>query len=131
MRVSRMLLAAALGATFASPSFGYDLKLRRQFEQLDPTTRLEQVCDTEILEKVNVDDPRFRADRVVAYTFKNPKIVDDRLTANGAAIRGRGKWFHLTYSCQTGPKHLDVHDLSYEIGEEIPSALWSQYYLYD
>ena len=131
MRISRLLIAAAIVATCASPSFGYEHRLRKQFEQLDPATRIEQVCDTEILEKVNDADPKLRADRVVAYTFKNPTIVQDRLTANGAAIRSRGKWFHLKYSCQTGPRHLDVHDLSYEIGEEIPSELWTRYYLYD
>jgi hypothetical protein len=46
-------------------------------------------------------------------------------------VRGRGKWFHLKYRCQTGPRHLDAHRINYEIGEEIPRSLWVRYSLYD
>ncbi len=112
-------------------ALAYDARLRPQFERLDSHTRLEEVCDTEVTLRINRDKPELQVDKVVAYTFKQPVEQSDRLAAEGAAFRSRGKWFHLRYKCQTGPRHLDVHDLSYQIGGEIGKALWRRYYLYD
>lgn len=109
----------------------YESRLRPQFERLDSHTRLEEVCDTEVTLQINHDNPEMRVDKVVAYTFKPPVEENDRLAAEGAVFRSRGKWFHLEYKCQTGPRHLDVHSLSYQIGEEIGKKLWRRYYLYD
>lgn len=114
-----------------APTLAYEARLRTQFERLDTQTRLEEVCDTEVALRINRENPTLRADKVVAYTFKQPDERNDRVVADGAAFRSRGKWFHLQYTCQTGPHHLDVHSLSYEIGAEIGRALWNRYYLYD
>lgn len=112
-------------------ALAYEARLRPQFERLDSHTRLEEVCDTEVTLRINRDNPELRVDKVVAYTFKQPVEKNDRLAADGAVFRSRGKWFRLQYKCQTGPRHLDVHNLSYQIGAEIEKPLWRRYYLYD
>lgn len=49
-----------------------DRSLVRQFEKLDPQTRLEQRCDTEAMERIGADKTSFRPDKVIAYTFADP-----------------------------------------------------------
>jgi len=109
----------------------YEARLRPQFERLDPQTRLEEVCDTEVTLRINQDNPQLSVDKVVAYTFKRPAEAHNSLNAEGAVFRSRGRWFHLEYRCQTGPRHMDVHSLSYNIGAEIDRSQWRRYYLYD
>jgi hypothetical protein len=121
-------LASAL-ITTAAPA--YEARLRPQFERLDPQTRLEEVCDTEVAVAINRDHRQLRADKVVAYTFAATETQGDRLKAEGAAFRGNGKWFRLRFECETDATRLDVQRLTYEIGEEIDKRDWQRYYLYD
>ncbi len=112
-------------------ALAYEPRLRKQFERLDSQTRLEEVCDTEVMLRINRDNPELRVDKVVAYTFKPPIEKNDQVAADGAVFRSRGKWFRLQYRCQTGPRHFDVQSLSYQIGDEVDKALWRRYYLYN
>jgi len=122
----------AIAITAPTSVLAYDQKLQQQFEQLDPETRLEQVCDSAVMDAVNQQVPSMRADRVIAYTFENPTIDGNEIVAPGASIRGQGKkWFHISFLCQTGPKHLHAHELSYELGAEIPRDEWEDHNLFD
>ncbi|OLP53141.1 hypothetical protein BJF92_17695 [Rhizobium rhizosphaerae] len=106
-------------------------RLNDQLMKLDPQTRLEQTCDTEVMDQINRERSTFNVDKVIAYTFHDPVIQDDLLTAPGAVLRSNGRWYRLSYRCQTGPRHLDAHQLNYRIGSEIPRAQWPALYLYD
>ena len=86
------LIAFASGGEAAG-----DDGVNRQLLKLDPTTRLEQACDYEVMVRINTKDPRFLADRVVAYTFKDPVIEGNAISAPGAAFRSKGEWYHLSY----------------------------------
>ena len=113
------VLAVSVGASLLltqTQLLAYEARLRPQFERLDLQTRLEEVCDTEVTLKLNRENPQLRVDKVVAYTFKTPGLKGDQLAADGAAFRSNGKWFRLAFKCRTGPRHLDVKDLSYQIG---------------
>lgn len=109
----------------------YEKRLRQQFERVELQTRLEEVCDTEVMLQINREHSEFVVDKVIAYTFRSPVQKNDRLVADGAAFRSRGKWFRLAYRCQTGPRHLDITELRYEVGDEIERKLWRRFYLYD
>ncbi|MDM9627121.1 DUF930 domain-containing protein [Rhizobium sp. S152] len=117
--------------SLAGPAFAVDPAIKKQLEKLDPATRLEQSCDTEAMSRINKDATGYKPDKVIAYTFKDPVPSDDRLEAPGAVFRSKGDWYHLSYSCITGPQHINVRELQYTIGEKVPREKWTKYYLYD
>lgn len=108
-----------------------DDKLNGQLMKLDPLTRLEQTCDTEVMLQINRDIEKLSVDKVIAYSFSDPVVGENSIKAPGAAFRSRGKWYHLSFDCRTGPRHLDAHRLDYKIGPMVPRSEWQQYYLYD
>ncbi|WP_028745962.1 DUF930 domain-containing protein [Rhizobium mesoamericanum] len=124
-----VLLLSAFSLAF--PAFAVDPAIKKQLERLDPATRLEQSCDTEAMSRINNDDTGYKPDKVIAYTFKDPVPSDDKLEAPGAVFRSKGDWYHLSYTCITGPQHMNVRDLQYTIGEKVPREKWEKYYLYD
>ena len=124
-----VLLLSAFSLAF--PAFAVDPAIKKQLEKLDPATRLEQSCDTEAMSRINKDETGYKPDKVIAYTFKDPVPSDDRLEAPGAVFRSKGDWYHLSYNCITGPQHINVRELNYEIGEKVPREKWDKYYLYD
>lgn len=131
-RIALVLTALSLAASaFAPTAFAIDPAIKKQLEKLDPATRLEQSCDTELMSRINKDDTGYKPDKVIAYTFKDPIPGDDRLEAPGAVFRSKGDWYHLSYNCITGPQHINVRELSYTIGDKVPRDTWTKYYLYD
>ncbi len=108
-----------------------DEKLNGQLLKLDMETRLEQTCDTEVMLRINLENRKLSVDKVIAYSFAEPRMKKDSITAPGAVFRSRGEWYHLSYACKTGPRHLDAHQLDYEIGPMVPRSKWRKHYLYD
>ena len=125
--VGLLFLLTVLPAT----SHASDAAIKAQLLKLDPRTRLEQACDTEAMIRIKTDDNEFQPDKVIAYTFRDPTYGKDAITAPGAVFRSRGEWYHLSFKCQTGPKHVDVRQLSYAIGGKVARANWDRYFLYD
>ncbi|TGQ94961.1 DUF930 domain-containing protein [Mesorhizobium sp. M8A.F.Ca.ET.208.01.1.1] len=124
-------MMAIASLTLAFPASAMDNALRSGLMKLDPQTRLEQRCDAEVLDRITHDDRKFKADRVVAYAFATPEMSADAIRSPGAAFRSRGQWYRLKFKCQTGPDHMEVLQLRYRIGDEIPQADWPKYNLYD
>lgn len=116
-------------ATF-SPALAMDQSLVRQFEKLDPQTRLEQRCDTEAMERINADKSTFKPDKVIAYTFAEPVMKEDKMKAPGAVFRSKGEWYKLKFKCLTDAEHLDILSFEYKIGELVPRDSWDEFFLY-
>ena len=129
MKTLCMMAIASL--TLAFPASAMDNALRAGLMKLDPQTRLEQRCDAEVLDRITHDDRKFKADRVVAYAFATPEMTADAIRSPGAAFRSKGQWYRLKFKCQTGPDHMEVLQLRYRIGDEIPEADRVKYNLYD
>ena len=125
--------AAAILLAAALPSTGHavDARIKAQLLKLDPRTRLEQACDTEAMIRIRSEENAFHPDKVIAYTFSDPTYGRDRIDAPGAVFRSGGEWYHLSYKCRTGPRHVHVRKLDYEIGGKVARANWNRYYLYD
>lgn len=108
-----------------------DSALRAGLLKLDPQTRLEQRCDAEILDRITRDDHKYKADRVVAYAFATPEMGADAIKSPGAAFRSKGQWYRLKFRCETAPDQVEVLQLRYRIGDEIPESDWPKYNLYN
>lgn len=124
-------MTAFASVTLSFPANAMDSALRAGLMKLDPQTRLEQRCDAEVLDRITHDDRKFKADRVVAYAFATPEMGTDAIRSPGAAFRSKGQWYRLKFKCQTGPDHMQVLQLRYRIGDEIPETDWAKYNLYD
>ena len=131
LRLRLLVLTVAFTGLASIAAALSDKTLNRQLLKLDPATRLEQTCDTEIMLKINRDDNKLSVDKVIAYSFGDPVIGEDFIKAPGAVFRSRGAWYRLSYTCRTGPKHLHARMLEYDIGERIPRTQWPGHYLYD
>ena len=123
--------AFALLAALPAGAHAVDAKIRQQLLKLDPRTRLEQACDTEAMVRIKGDEGGFRPDKVIAYTFRDPTYGANSMAAPGAVFRSRGEWYHLSYQCETGPNHVHVRKLDFEIGSKVAKASWNKYFLYD
>ncbi len=134
-RQSLIGLSAAVSVIFAglaTPAYALkDDRLNGQLMKLDPATRLEQTCDTEVMLRINRENRKFRVDKVIAYAFGDTIMEKNSFEAPGAMLRSKGQWYRLKYICRTGPRHLDAHQLEYEIGPVIPRSKWAKHYLYD
>jgi hypothetical protein len=114
----------------ATSAFAVDPKIKQQLQKLDPSERMEQSCDTEAMRKI-AEENGYQPDKVIAYTFSDPNMGDNSIKAPGAVFRSKGDWYHLSYDCTTGPHHINVRSLSFEIGQKVPHDEWTKYYLYD
>ncbi|MCK8779867.1 DUF930 domain-containing protein [Rhizobium sp. NTR19] len=133
MRLKKLIVIAGLAIACSEQAATAltDDKLNGQLLKLDPATRLEQTCDTEVMMRINEENKDFKVDKVIAYSLSEPTVSDNLIKAPGAVLRSHGNWYRLSFLCETGPRHLDAHKLQYQIGPVIPREEWTQYYLYD
>lgn len=125
------VVSGCLALFFAQNANALDQSTVRQLDALSPRERLEQRCDIEAMNRIAKESKQFRPDKVIAYTFAKTVETGNRLSAQGAVFRSREKWYRLKYTCQTTHENLDVTSFTYQIGEEVPQASWSKYYLYN
>lgn len=94
-----------------------------------PATRMEQVCNAKAMGVIGHEHRGMRPDELVAYAFADTKVGHDSITAPGAAVRSAGHWYRLSYRCHTTDDGLNVTDLDYSLGHEVPRSDWSAHYL--
>jgi hypothetical protein len=116
--------AVALGLLAPASAHAADQKMISEIEKLAPRDQLEQRCDTEGMAKVS-------GDKVIAYTFADPKYGQTHLDAPGAVFRRDGEWYRLAFHCSTTPDHASITAFDYKVGTRIPHSDWDRYYLYD
>jgi hypothetical protein len=131
MRLALLVVGLAIGAVSAARADGADDKFEKALLKLDPSARLEQLCDYMALKQIRSDDKNLRPDRAVANAMAEPQVRQDTVEAKAGAFRSRKKWYTLTYVCTATPDHLKVTGFKYTIGAEIPETKWAAYGLWD
>jgi hypothetical protein len=116
-------LLACVSSSFARTSN------TEQMLKLSPETRLEQRCNARAMEAIGREHKGFKPDELVAYAFADPAIKGNTIKAPGAAVRSRGKWFRLSYSCEASGDALSVVTFQYSLGTEVPRAEWAEHFL--
>lgn len=129
--MSLKLCSAVLLSLLATSAHALDRNIVRQLQALDPEERLEQRCDIEAMKRIREEQDGFRPDKVIAYTFSDPVIVENSMEAPGAAVRSRGEWYRLEFRCETGPKKLTIREFDYSLGAMVPREDWQRHYLYE
>lgn len=100
-----------------------------QMLKLDPATRVEQRCDARAMGIVGREHKGYRPDEFVAYAFADPVMRGTHIKAPGGAIRSGGKWYKLSYVCETSSDGLEIKSFSYQLGAEVPRSEWDAHYL--
>jgi len=121
--LARTTLIAVAMATPAAADF------KSSLGRLDPQTRLEQVCDLEVMKRLR-QTGRFAPDRAKSYVASEPAMTGHTLVAKGAAFRSGGTWYALSFHCKGSADHMSVLSLSYQVGKPIPASKWSEYGLW-
>ena len=92
-------------------------------------TRVEQRCDAKAMGAVGREHKGFKPDEFVAYAFGDTDMRGTRIKAPGGAIRSGGKWYRLSYVCETSADGLEVKSFAYQLGSEVPRHEWDDHYL--
>jgi hypothetical protein len=129
----KRLALALLVTSMAVPAWAASTKadkVEKRFEtmlqRIDPSERLEQVCEYAALTRIGREKNGYRPDRVVIQAISPPKVKGDRMAGSGAALRSKGKWYQFGFTCQAAPDRLKVQSFSYEVGHEIPQEQWDK-----
>ena len=118
-------LAIGAATLFAAQAAAADAKFEKSLLMLDPSERLEQLCDYTAMAQIRNDDKNYRPDRAVANAMGEAQVSHDTIEAKGGAFRSRGKWYALSYTCTATPDHMTVVSFKYTIGPEIPETKWA------
>jgi hypothetical protein len=117
----------------ATPAWAASTKVERaekrfetMLQRIDPSERLEQVCEYAALTRIGRDKNQYRPDRVVIQAISPPKVKGDKMSGSGAALRSKGKWYQFDFTCQAAPDRLKVLSFSYDVGDEIPEEQWDK-----
>jgi Domain of Unknown Function (DUF930) len=124
-------LAIGAGLVFATQAVASDAKFEKSLLMLDPSERLEQLCDYTAMKQIRNDDKNYRPDRAVANAMAESQVQQNKIETKGGAFRSRGKWYALSYSCQATPDHMTIVSFKYTIGPEIPETKWAGFGLWE
>ncbi|CAO4132541.1 DUF930 domain-containing protein [Methylorubrum extorquens] len=96
--------------------------------KLELGTRIEQRCDARAGGEVSRHHPGFEPDKVIAYALSDPQEHGTEVVATGAVVRSKGRWFRLSFRCETTPDGLGIVAFEHTLGAEIPG--WDMSKLY-
>jgi hypothetical protein len=126
---SKIILVAAIMLSWAGSPASAASSRTDQMLKLSPETRVEQRCDAKAMGSVGREHKGFKPDEFVAYAFADPDVRGSLIKAPGGAIRSGGKWYRLSYVCETSADGLDVKSFAYQLGAEVPRHEWDEHYL--
>lgn len=124
------LALAILGPCVLARNTDGDPRFYASLKRLDPSTRLDQICDYEAMLRIGRDPHNYHPDRAKAEASSSPQRGRHSIVTNGGAFRSNGRWYTMSYTCQTGTDNLSVTYFSYSIGKAIPTSEWSKYGLW-
>jgi hypothetical protein len=123
----KWIAPALLAAWTALPASAQaDKRFEAILKRIDPSERLEQVCEYAALTRIGHDRNPFHPDRVVIDSISPPKVNGDKMSGAGAALRSKGKWYQFEFTCKAAPDRLTVESFSYRVGEAIPENEWDK-----
>lgn len=101
----------------------------RDLRSLGPEERMIQLCNLEAMEQVSHWRTHIKADFLVSYAMADTRREGQKIIADGAAVRSKGHWFNLKYSCVVTPDQDAVDAFEFVLGDEIPETEWASHSL--
>jgi hypothetical protein len=107
-----------------------DPRFLASLKRLAPETRLDQVCDYEAMLRLGRELHGFHLDRAKADVISRPIRTRNSVKATGGAFRSAGRWYVLSYACETTSDQMKVTSFSYQVGTMIPPSDWPKFGLW-
>jgi len=126
----RLVLTLSAMMMTTPVSAANDAHFEAILKRLDPSERLEQVCDYAAMKSINRDKSPYRPDRAVIESIAPAHVRGDTVRGEGGAFRSKGEWYRFSFTCKTSPDRLKVLSFDYKIGEKIPENKWDDYGLW-
>jgi hypothetical protein len=129
MKLFALVLLAVPVAAAAQSSLA-EARFEKMLKRIDPSERLEQVCEYAALTKIGHDKNPYHPDRVVIASVSPPKVKGSVMTGTGAALRSHDRWYQFAFTCKATPDRMKVESFSYKVGDLIPESDWDKYGLW-
>ncbi len=115
-----LILAPLLLALPAAAESRFEASLKN----IDPSERLEQICDYAAVENIGREKRLYRPERAMIDPLSPAQVSGDTMQGIGGAFRSRGKWYQFSFTCQASPDRLKILHFEYRVGEAIPEDKW-------
>jgi hypothetical protein len=131
-----VLPAAAVGlvlvlVSLASPAAAItDARFKAALKRVDPSARLQQICDYAAMKRIGQDQNPYRPDRAVIDSIAPVAIHGNTARGAGGAFRSRGEWYQFSFTCTTSSDRMEIVSFDYKIGGKIPEDRWETYGLW-
>lgn len=102
---------------------------REALTQLDPSERIEQLCNLEAMSQIQAWKADFQPERVVAYAMADTRLAAGMLQADGAAFRSKQRWYRPRFRCETTPDRSKVAGFEFLVGAAVPRSGWAAHNL--
>ncbi len=126
----RYVLALTISGLIGASSFAADSRVAAMLRGLDPSTRFEQACGIEAMNRIKKEAAPYRPDRAITDAVSEAKVKGDTMEGSGGAFRSGGKWYQFSFTCKASPDRMNVVFFSYKIGSTIPEGKWEEYGLW-
>jgi len=97
---------------------------------IDPSERLEQLCDYTALTQIRNDDKSFRPTAPWPMPWRTEGQAGHHRDQRRRIPQPR-QMVYFDYRCQATPDHMSVVAFNYSIGPEIPETKWAAFGLWD
>ena len=123
MRLYGLILTIAIAAV-PGAALATDARLEASLHDLDSATRLIQVCDLAVMDKMSGKEGV--ADRAFIDALHRPEIHGDVAKGDGGAFRRKGEWFEFSYRCAVTPDHMQTTALDVHVKRHVPHSEWAK-----
>ena len=120
------MVAATRFYSAAALSEPRNAQARAALGQLSDDEKAVQVCNLEAMEQAAHRDETLSPDFVVAYATATIRFEDDRVLADGAALRSKREWRALRYRCRVRPDRAGVVGFSFALDGAISRERWQE-----
>lgn len=95
-------------------------------EKLAPEERAHQVCILRGFDTFQKDNQLKSADRLKTSIFSRAQLNGATLQAKGGAVRMKGHWYAMGFTCTLTGDLLKATSFSFNLGAEIRKADWDR-----
>ncbi len=129
--MKRLSLIILVLAAACSTALAIDKRFEASLRKLDPTTRFEQLCDAEAMQRIGRSKSNpFRPDRALTAAVSDAVIKGDTMKGEGGAFRHRKQWYQFSFTCTVTPDRMKIKAFDFQVGAAIPEDKWEGYGLW-
>lgn len=104
--------------------------IEEAMKKLAPEERAHQACALRGVDTLRRDKRLPGADRLKTGITSPAAFDGSVVKASGGAVRAKGKWYALKFTCAVTADSMKAVSFTYEVGQEIPENKWDAYGLW-